>query len=596
MARETIRWIGLLGPLTLAASLGCANSDSGAGSTGAGGTSTTGSGGSSATGTGGGTATGGATGATGGSKGTGGVGTTGSGGSSVGTGGTGAGTGGATATGGGTGTGGATGGSQGTGGAATGGNTGTGGAGGAPGTGGSAGGGSGSSDYPYCNYGSVPSGTAPAAWNDTPTLTPIGTNPYGKPTNTMAVGYILLSSGPTLPTGVTTALEMSSLMRINADLEYVTQLTYTHLPPWTTGGALHYIDYILVGTGLPSDPTTGGDSSYEGSYPDVETTGVAMTDTSQRYDLTHEFFHVLENSYGTVPGQKVSWIQESYNDYLILRVAENVGNATAGQATQFKLPSNVGYLDALVYQWPQAPIESCGIESDNTTLTGPADYFMDSTGFRYNDLFPLFVSQRVGMHFFAAVWEQAKTSEQILQTMTRLLDKPRVQCMVQEYAARLALGDFLELSSSIQAFGDARMYAATTSTGGVLAPSDATKLPRYTSRNNIPITVASGATSVSVNFMPDAAGSKGTPATMSAELVYRATDGTAVYGQPVATGAASITLTKPPKNGVVVLVITNVTLDGYKTALSYGWDPSETFGYKIQITGGTVAPTNKLYF
>ena len=599
MARETIRWIGLLGPLTLAATLGCANSDSGAGTTGTGGSGTTGSGGgSSATGTGGGTATGGATGSGGatgaaGTKGSGGTGATGSGGTGVGTGGTG--TGGAT---------GATGGSNGTGGAtttggatgATGGSTGTGGAAGAPGTGGSTGTGGGSSDYPYCNYGNVPSATPPAAWNDTPTLTPIGQNPYGKPTNTMAVGYILLSSGPTLPTGVTTALEMSSLMRINADIKYVTQLTYTHLPPWTTGGALHYMDYILVGTGLPSDPTTGGDSSYEGSYPDVETTGVAMTDTSQRYDLTHEFFHVLENAYGTIPGQKVSWVEESYNDYLILRVAENVGNATAGQAAQFKLPSNVGYLDALVYQQPQAPIESCGIESDKTTITGPADYFMDSTGFRYNDLFPLFVSQRVGMHFFADVWEQAKSTEQILQTMTRLLDKPRVQCMVQEYSARLALGDFMELSSSVQGFGSAQMYAATTSTGGTLAPSDATKLPRYTSRNNIPITVTSGATSVSVNFMPDAAGSKGTPSTMSAELVYRATDGTAVYGQPVATGTASITLTKAPKNGVVVLVITNVTLDGYKTALSYGWDPSETFGYKVQITGGTAAPINKIYF
>ncbi|HEX3904948.1 MAG TPA: DUF6055 domain-containing protein, partial [Polyangia bacterium] len=562
MARGTIHWAGVL---ALATALGCADSGS---------TTTTGSGGQpgtggSATGSGGTTGTGGATG-TGGNVGTGG--------STTGTGGT-TGSGGATATGGTTGTGGAAGAGTGTGGNGTGGD----GTGGATGTGGSAGT-PGASDYPYCNYGSVPSATPPVAWNDSPTLTPIGQNPYGKPTNTMAVGYILLSSGPTLPTGVTTALEMSSLMRINADIKYVTQLTYTHLPPWATGGALHYIDYLLVGTGLPSDPTTGGDSSYEGSYPDVETTGVAMTDTSQRYDLTHEFFHVLENSYGTVPGQKVSWIQESYNDYLILRVAENVGNATAGQATQFKLPSNVGYLDALVYQQPQAPIESCGIESDKTTITGPADYFMDSTGFRYNDLFPLFVSQRVGMYFFADVWEQAKTTEQILQTMTRLLDKPRVQCMVQEYSARLALGDFMELSSSVQGFGSAQMYAATTNTGGTLAPSDATKLPRYTSRNNIPITVASGATSVSVNFMPDATGSKGTPSTMSAELVYRATDGTAVYGQPVATGTASITLTKAPKGGVVVLVITNVTLDGYKTALSYGWDPSETFGYKIQIT------------
>ena len=437
---------------------------------------------------------------------------------------------------------------------------------------------------------------AACAWNDNPTLTPINANPYGKATNTTPIGYILLSSGPTLPTGVTTALEMSTLQRINADLKYVTQLTYTHLPPWTTGGALHYIDYWLVGSRAAERSEHRGRLQLRGLIPRRRDDGVAMTDTTQRYDLTHEFFHVLENSYGTVPGQKVSWIQESYNDYLILRVAENVGGATPGQATQFKLPSNVGYLDALVYQQPQAPIESCGIESDGTTITGPADYFMDSTGYRYNDLFPLFVSQRVSFYFFAAVWEQAKTSEQILQTMTRLMDKPRVQCMVQEYAARLALGDFMELSSSIQGFGSAKMYAATTSSGGTLTPSNTAMLPRYTSRNNIPITVASGATSVSVNFMPAAMGSKGTTADMRAQLVYRATDGTAVYGAPAASGTVSINLTKPPKNGVVVLVISNVTLDGYKTALSYGWDPSETFGYSLQITGGTAAPTNKIYF
>jgi hypothetical protein len=585
MARGTIVRMSLL---ALVAGLGCANSGS---------STTSGAGGESATG--GAAAKGGASGNAGGS-GTGGTtglgGSTGSGGAASGGS---TGTGGAIATGGATGAGGkaATGGTTGTGGAATGGTTGTGGS----GTGGAAGasgaaGGSGSADYPYCNYGSVPSGTPPAPWNDTPALTPINANPYGKATNTTPIGYILLSSGPTLPSGVTTALEMTTLQRINADLKYVTQLTYTHLPPWTTGGALHYMDYWLVGSGLPNDPSSAGDSSYEGQYPDVETEGVAMTDTSQRYDLTHEFFHVLENSYGTVPGQKVSWIQESYNDYLILRVAENVGNATPGQATQFKLPSNVGYLDALVYQQPQAPIESCGIESDGTTITGPADYFMDSTGYRYNDLFPLFISQRVGFYFFAAVWEQAKTTEQILQTMTRLTDKARVQCMVQEYAARVALGDFMELSSSIQGFGSSKMYAATTSSNGTLTPSNTALLPRYTSRNNIPITVASGATTVSVNFMPAAMGSKGTTADMRAQLVYRATDGTAVYGPPAASGTVSITLSKPPKNNVVVLVISNVTLDGYKTALSYGWDPSETFGYSIQITGGTAAPTNKVYF
>ncbi len=455
------------------------------------------------------------------------------------------------------------------------------------------------SDYPYCNYGSVPSGTAPAAWIDSPTLTPIGTNPYGTPATTIPGGYILISEGPMGTTQVPAATQMSILTRINNDLKFETAYSYIHLPPWSTGvSGTHYIDYLLVDTGFPSDPNAGGDSSYEGSYPDVETTSVAMTDQSQRYDLTHEFNHVLENSYGTVPGQKVSWIQESYNDYLILLTAENANGATPGQATQYMLPSNVGYLDALVYQQSYVPIESCGINSANTptTVNGPADYFTDSTGFRYNDLFPLFIAQRVGQHFFAAVWEQAKTTEQILQTMTRLLDKTRVQCLVQEYGARVALGDFMELSTSVQKVASAQMYQATTNSGGMLSPTDTTQLPRYTGRNNIPITVSSGATQVSVTFTPAAAGSKGTVPDMRAQIVYRATDGTSVFSPPVASGATSITLTKPPKNNVVVVVITNVTMSGFKTALSYGWDPNETFGYSIQVTGGTAAPTNKLYF
>jgi hypothetical protein len=454
------------------------------------------------------------------------------------------------------------------------------------------------SDYPFCNYGAVPSATTPAAWNDSPALTPIGLDPYGKPATTVAGGYILISEGPQGTTQVPQSTQQSILARINDDLKLETAFSYIHLPSWSTGASgAHYMDYLFVNTGLPNDPNAGGDSSWEGAYPNVETTSVAMTDQSQRYDLTHEFNHVLENAYGTVPGPKVSWVQESYNDYLILLVAEQANGATPGQPTPFLLPSNVGYLDALVYQQPFVPIESCGIATqDGASVNGPADYFTDITGYRYNDLFPLFVAQRVGQHFFAAVWEQAKTTEQILQTMTRLTDAARVQCMVQEYAARVALGDFQELSTSIQRVASAGMYQATTSSGGVLRPSNPNQLPRYTGRNNIPIAVSAGATQVTVTFTPDPAGSNGTPAALRAQLVYRATDGTSVFGPPVPSGPASVALTKPPKNGVVVLVISNVTMSGYKKATTYGWDPNETFGYGIQITGGTPAPTNKLYF
>jgi hypothetical protein len=242
------------------------------------------------------------------------------------------------------------------------------------------------------------------------------------------------------------------------------------------------------------------------------------------------------------------------------------------------------------------PIESCGINGSSTSINGPEDYFTDTTAYRYNDLFPLFVAQRVGQHFFAAVWEQAKTTEQVLQTMTRLLDKPRVQCMVTEYSARLVLGDFVELSTSIQQVADPGMYTAVAQTNGWWAPTDATKLPRYTGRNNIPLTVTAGATSVAINFAPDAAGSNGTPADMRAQLVYRATDGTVVWSPLVNTGTTTVTLTKPPKNNIVFAVVTNVTMGGYAKAQSYGWDPNETFGYKLQVTSGTPAAINKLWF
>jgi len=394
------------------------------------------------------------------------------------------------------------------------------------------------------------------------------------------------------------ATQASILARINDDLKFETSYSYVHLPSWTTGAtASHYIDYMFVGTGLPNDPNAGGDQGTERQYADVETTSVAMTDASQRYDVTHEFNHVLITSYGTFPGDVVSWIHESYNDYLILLTAEHAAGATPGEAAQFAWPSNVGYLDALVYEQPYVPIESCGINaSDGSTVNGPADFPTDSTGFRYNDLFPLFIAQRVGQHFFAATLEKGKAGDQILQTMARLLDPQRAQCLVQEYAARLALGDFREMSTSVQKVASPAMYASTSNQAGLLTPTSTLHLPRYTGRNNVPLTVSAGAAQVTIDFMPDPTGSKGTPAAMRAQLVYRASDGTAVYGAPVSAGPATITLTKPPRNNVVVIVISNVTMGGFKTAKSYGWDPSETFGYKLQVTGAAPAPTNVKYF
>jgi len=72
-------------------------------------------------------------------------------------------------------------------------------------------------------------------------------------------------------------------------------------------------------------------------------------------NVTHEFNHVLQNAYGTIDGNQTSWVHESHNDYLIIRLVELRSGATPGQSTQFSLPSNVGYLDELVYTQPHVP-------------------------------------------------------------------------------------------------------------------------------------------------------------------------------------------------------------------------------------------------
>jgi hypothetical protein len=72
-------------------------------------------------------------------------------------------------------------------------------------------------------------------------------------------------------------------------------------------------------------------------------------------------------------------------------------------------------------------------------------------------------------------------------------------------------------------------------------------------------------------------------------LAYRAQDGSAVYSKPVDNGEACLTLSKAPKNGVVVAVVSNV---------DYLYNGEETrtakFDYRLQLVEG-VTGTAPLY-
>jgi len=166
--------------------------------------------------------------------------------------------------------------------------------------------------------------------------------------------------------------------------------------------------------------------------------------------------------------------------------------------------------------------------------------------------------------------------------------------MVGEYSARLALGDFGELSTSMQhGAGDPGMVHGDDDSRRVASAHHHRQAAALHGSEQHPHHGDRGRYASDREFAADAAGSAGTPSQMIAQIAYRATDGTVVFSPPVGTGMTSIMLTKPPKNGVLTVVITNITMDGYKGAKSYGWDPNETFGYKIQVTGGTPAPRTR---
>ena len=122
-------------------------------------------------------------------------------------------------------------------------------------------------------------------------------------------------------------------------------------------------------------------------------------------------------------------------------------------------------------------------------------------------------------------------------------------------------------------------YAATTLDGNTLVPEPDT-LPGWSGANQIPLQTSGDR--VIVDFEPLAQN-------MRLQLVYRAEDGSAVYGKPVANGEACLDLQKRPKNGVVIAVVSNV---------DYKYDGEETrtrkYNYRIQLIEG-VSGTASIY-
>lgn len=473
--------------------------------------------------------------------------------------------------------------------------------------------------YTFPSYTNVPEGFSHQTYLDSPVLTI--RQDWDGVARSVTGGYIAFREGPNHPAQLTDDEITGSLARVNSDLKYLVEQLGVRLHPTTQSPTNNNINWYLLGSGLPGDstPTTNTpETGYQGwrwwqpanawlpvvcmTYQDFTLT----PDDYHRWAITHEFGHVLQQGYGVFTNDYGGWFNEAHNDYLMAYLRKGLTGA-----------ERVGWITPYALMASYLPIESWGPNSDGEA-SGPggllangkmmdASYSTGYASYRYSILFPLFLSQRTKRFFTNALWEQAAPTETVIQTVARLLGTDQTRQLLTEYAARNVILDYQGFSADLKSTLNSAwgwepahnwMYTATMDSNGWLVPSDPVRLPRYTGRNNIPVAVSSGATQVTIEFVPDNTGSHGTPETMTAQLVYRDTNGNPVFSEPVTSGTTTLNLTTAPANGTVILVITNVTLSGFVNPdPKFGWDISERYGYKFRIvSGGTTAPVSGKYY
>jgi hypothetical protein len=411
--------------------------------------------------------------------------------------------------------------------------------------------------------------------------------------NTVTSGWWCFRSGPSANTLVTAAAWTPLLERLNKDFAYFRDVM--HWPPDKRVKRGYYSAVYLFGSGLATDNASNTDlGGWMGSirynaedwpmilasYYPIYSFDPACTYAdriAQQGAMVHEGIHAI---LADMPGCKsAAWFQEGGNTWL-------QGTAAAQQTGDY---TGMGWLSAGSMIAPFMPIECYSGWLDDGSFGGPsAEGVYQGTdangtayttwrnllgGVQYSEAFPHFMGEIVSPGSVAWIWRNcASRVLEGLATLTGGLGQARTRHLIMEYRARCAMCDLGKWSAAYQKLltdnwnvtiapegspvwincgtWTATCYVSTTNSGGTLVPNSLT-LPGWSGANQIPLTV-SGATgsTISVNFTP--LGNN-----MSCQLVYRATDGSAVYSQPVASGTCSLRLDKAVKNNVVVAVICN---------------------------------------
>lgn len=493
----------------------------------------------------------------------------------------------------------------------SGGSTGVEGVGGTPGSGGAGSGGIGASsggtgagggngngtgglggnpDYPQCSAGD--------AMPENPGLT-IDPDVTGVETVLSDNNYIAMLLGPDRPECITDELAYSRLQDLEDGLRDIVELAgFPAFPEWANG---HYLNWVVLNTGIPGAtlPQNGGHQGNRWGHMNFESTPHNPCEWSE-YEAggaLHECVHALQAELWIYNNQASGWLHEAHDNYLL----------TQRQALAFD-NYTMGYTAHFVLQIPHIPVESMGMFTDDY-VAGPADQGASgrtyvSTQVRYGlEIFFLSLNQTFGRGFVNCLWTMPQNNDKSLfQNMQDIGGVDSNGIAIRDFAAKSAILDFGPWTETMRDLLQSQwnnnywfyMFPGGDGTTTFRPPEKTT--PHHQGRNVIPIELAADATSVTVEFTPDAMGSEGTPAEFQAQLVYRNDADQPVYGPVFTSGEHTITIEGGARGDIVnfVVAVTHPSAaSGSDDNSNKGFNAQEHFSYQARIvSGGTIAPTS----
>jgi hypothetical protein len=382
---------------------------------------------------------------------------------------------------------------------------------------------------------------------------------------------------------------------LNEDMGYIRDVMGWPPDPMPQDG--YFSSVYLYGSDLCTDNASntaqGGWQSNIGPYPMVLLSWAPVVNYD-RGGITHEAIHAMVK--GTPGGDnKAHWFNEGGNTWIQMQLG-------ARRDSRY----GVGFLDGTPFVAPHQPIECYSGWLLDGSFGGPDAQGVGDCNWRrylggtqYNSILSHFLALYVSEGANAWVWQQ-QNPRYILETLASGLGEEQTRHLVMEYRARTALVDFGPWRDSMinqginNTWGQtlnrecgsgtnppdylSTAYAPTTTSGSTITPDDYT-LPGWTGANQIPLNVSGN--EVRLNFNPEGAN-------MRMQLAYWAEDGTAVYSQPTESGQLCLRLDKPPKDGVVIAVVSN-------TDYIYEGDATRRakYDYSVEMVEGVTSTADR---